>query len=381
MLGVAAGIVGAAVLGASLGHSLWPSSSGSEGRDAQAPVEHPAPGDDGQSSGGSFANPRGSASTAQVAAIAAKVSPALVDINTNLGFQGASAAGTGVVLSADGTVLTNNHVISGATKISATDIGNGRTYAATVVGYDRSHDIAVIKLTGASGLATASLGDSANAAVGQSVVGIGNAGGRGGAPSTATGTITALDQEITASDESNGASETLSGLIQTDAPIEPGDSGGALVDTKSRVIGINTAASSGFQFSDGNGGGGAEGYAIPINAALDIAHQITSGTASDNVHIGPTGFLGVRVQSAAPQPGSPSGVEVAGTVNGSPAEKLGLQAGDVITAVDGTGVRSPEQLTRLIGRHQPGQQVRLTWVDAAGSTQSGSATLMTGPAA
>ena len=158
-------------------------------------------------------------------AIAAKVSPALVDINSIFSYQSAQGAGTGIVLTSNGEILTNNHVIDGATKISVTDIGNGKTYNAAVVGYDSTHDIAVLQLQGASGLKTATLGDSSKAAVGESVVAIGNAGGTGGTPSNAGGSIVALNQSITASDSLDGASEQLSGLIQVNAGIQPGDSG------------------------------------------------------------------------------------------------------------------------------------------------------------
>ena len=133
--------------------------------------------------------------------IAARVDPALVDINVTLGYQSGQAAATGIVLNSSGLVLTNNHVVDGATAISATDVGNGRTYTATVLGYDRSHDIALIQLNGASGLTAAQLGDSSKVTVGQTVVAMGNAGGTGGTPSAAGGSMVALDQQITAGDE------------------------------------------------------------------------------------------------------------------------------------------------------------------------------------
>src|SRR5215468_1744252 len=179
------------------------------------------------------------------AQIAAKTDPSLVDINTNLALQGGQAAGTGQVLTSDGEILTNNHVIAGATSIKATDIGNGRTYTAKVVGYDQTKDIAVLQLQGASGLQTADLGDSSSASVGQKVVALGNALGKGGTPSVATGHVAGLGAAITASDAGAGTSERLTGLIHHNAGIQPGDSGGPLVNTAGEVIGINTAASSG----------------------------------------------------------------------------------------------------------------------------------------
>ena len=153
------------------------------------------------------------------------------------------ALGTGIVLTSNGEILTNNHVINGATSVSVTDIGNGKTYKATVVGYDVSQDIAVLQLSGASGLTTASTGDSSSVSVGDSVVALGNAGGVGGTPWVAAGSVTALNQSITASDESSGSSERLTGLIETNADIQAGDSGGPLVNSHGQVIAMDTAAS------------------------------------------------------------------------------------------------------------------------------------------
>src|SRR5215831_3679175 len=145
--------------------------------------------------------------------VTAKVDPGLVDVNTELGLQGGKAAGTGMVVTAAGEVVTNNHVIAGATKITATDVGNGTTYDARVVGYDYGHDVAVLQLEGASGLQTVSFGDPSTLKVGQSIATIGNAGGVGGTPSATSGRVSALDQSITAGDEVDGGQERLSGLV------------------------------------------------------------------------------------------------------------------------------------------------------------------------
>ena len=204
-------------------------------------------------SAGSTGSPAASTTALTTSQIANKVDPGLVDIVSTLGDQNAEAAGTGMVVTSSGEVLTNNHVIDGATSIKATDIGNGRTYTAKVVGYDKSDDVAVIQLQGASGLTTVSFGDSSQVAVGQSVVGLGNAGGKGGTPSVATGTVTALNQSITAGDEGSGSSENLTGMIETNANIQPGDSGGPLVNSAGQVIGIDTAASSSSGSSGGSG--------------------------------------------------------------------------------------------------------------------------------
>ena len=188
--------------------------------------------------------------------IASRVDPGLVDVTSTLGYEGATAMGTGIVLTSNGEILTNNHVVNGATSVSVRDIGNNKTYKATVVGYDESHDVAVLQLSGASGLTTATTGNSSTVKVGDNVVGLGNAGGAGGTPSVAPGTVTALNQSITASDEGSGSSEQLSGLIESNANIQPGDSGGPLVNSYGQIIGMDTAASSSGTQTGGNGGSG-----------------------------------------------------------------------------------------------------------------------------
>jgi S1-C subfamily serine protease len=313
--------------------------------------------------------------------IAAQTDPGLVDIYTTLGYQHAQAAGTGMVLTSSGEVLTNNHVINGATSIRARDIGNGRTYQAKVVGYDHSHDIAVLQLQGASGLPTVTLGDSASAATGQKVVALGNALGKGGTPAVATGHIAGLGASITASDEGAGTAEQLTGLIHHNAGIQPGDSGGPLVNTAGQVIGINTAASQGTQFR----GQQTQAFAIPINQAKSVADQIEAGASSATVHIGLTGLLGVQIMSADSAAANGiqagAGATVAGVVSGTPAAGAGLTQGDVIVSVDGQSVSSPEQLQSALGQHHPGDSVTIGWQDQTGQTQSASVVLVTGPAA
>ena len=314
--------------------------------------------------------------------IAAQVDPGLVDVVSTLGYQQAEAAGTGLVLTSSGEILTNNHVIEGATSIRVTDIGNGRSYQAKVVGYDQTKDIAVLQLQGASGLKTVNLGNSATAAVGQSVVALGNAGGKGGTPSVAAGKITGLGASITASDQGSGTSEQLTGLINDNAPIQPGDSGGPLVNSAGQVIGIDTAASNTMQFQSSQNQ--TQAFAIPINEAIAIARQIESGTASSTVHIGPTAFLGVEVESAsaAAADGVPagSGALIAGVLPGSAAQSAGITAGDVITSVDGHSVTSPSALQSAMEQHHPGDSVTIGWTNRAGQSQSATIHPATGPA-
>jgi S1-C subfamily serine protease len=319
--------------------------------------------------------------------ITAKVSPGLVDVVSTLGFQGAKAAGTGMVLTSNGEVLTNNHVIDGATSIKATDIGNGRTYTAKVVGYDKSADVAVLKLVGASGLDTVSL-SSTPAKVGDKVVALGNAGGQGGAPSVATGHVTGLGQTITASDETAGNAEQLTGMTRTNANIQPGDSGGPLVNTSGNVMGMNTAASSGISTTgfQQTAQTQTQAFAIPISKADAIADQIEAGKASSAVHIGATAFLGVQVSSASAGgfggfgSSAGTGATVAGVVPGSAAEQAGLTQGDQITSVAGQNITSPAGLSSVLHNHHAGDKVSITWIDQLGQSHTATVTLGSGPA-
>ena len=363
--------------------------------------------------------------------ITSRVSPGLVDVVSTLGDENGEAAGTGMVLTSTGEVLTNNHVIDGATSISVTDIGNGRTYKASVVGYDKTQDVAVLQLQDASGLTTVSLGNSATVSTGQSVVAIGNAEGKGGQPSVVTGSVTALNQSITASDDGSGSSEQLTGMIETNAPIEPGDSGGSLVNLAGQVVGMDTAASTSSetpsaqaanpgQQSQGQTGqsqsgqsqsSGTQAFSIPINEAVSIAAQIEGGNSSSTLHLGSTAFLGVEVSSTSTSTGTgtgsgasglggygsgsdggygygsgdggtgtTSGVQIEGALSGSPAASAGLSAGDVITSIGGQSVTSATQMQSIIAAYHPGDKVSISWTDASGQTQTATVTFASGPA-
>src|SRR5579859_271408 len=330
--------------------------------------------------------------------IASRVDPALVDVVSTDGLQGATSEGTGIVLTSTGEVLTNNHVIEGATSIKAIDIGNGRTYTATVVGYDASHDVAVIQLQNASGLTTASLGDSSTVQTGDNVTALGNAGGKEGTPAVATGTVAALNQSITASDELSSVSEQLTGLIETNAPIQPGDSGGPLVNSYGQVIGMDTAASSNYQFQ-GQSSTATQAYAIPINDAVAIAKQIEAGTTSADVHIGATAFLGLETSGSSSNSGAfggfggsggfggqnsqsgAAGVTIAGTVSGSPAASAGLTQGDTITAIAGQSVSSAQDVAHTLVKYHPGDSISVSWTDTSGQSHTANLTLTSGPAA
>jgi S1-C subfamily serine protease len=272
-----------------------------------------------------------------------QVGPTIVDIDTKMGYQSAVGAGTGIVIGPS-TVLTNNHVIAGATDLTVRSIG-GQTFPATVIGFDRSHDIAVLAL-GGGGLQPANIGNSDTVAVGEPIVSMGNAGGRGGAPSAVEGRVVALNQTVSANDSLTGSTETLHGLIQVDAAIRPGDSGGPTVNSANQVIGLNTAASDNFKLGHG------EGFVIPINEAMAIAGQIQGG-GSPSVHIGSTGFLGVGVNDAA----GGAGAVIKQVIPGGPAAGAGLAPGDVITSINGQPVNSATALTAILDQHHPGENV------------------------
>jgi S1-C subfamily serine protease len=343
--------------------------------------------------------------------IVAKVSPGLVLINTALQYNGEAAAGTGMVINADGLVLTNNHVIRGSTRITATVVATGKTYQAQVVGYDVTGDIALIQLQQASGLTTVPIGNSSAARAGDAVVALGNAEGQGKITAVA-GHITALNTTVTASDEAGSTNaETLHGMIQTNADIQPGDSGGPLASSAG-VIGMDTAGN-----ASGDMQGPAAGFAIPINTALSVARQIAAGHASSVITIGYPPFIGVFIgsgsssdpQAQAQQQGQGggafggsgsapscynsntdllvpssiapvgSGTLIEGTICGSPAAAAGMTGGAVITAVNGQAVGSPDDFAGIITRFHPGDTVSVTWVSPSGQRTTSSLHLTAGP--
>jgi len=384
------------------------SSNGSTGVSSN---EVPAP----QSNGGGSSN-------LNTGAVAAKVEPGVVDITSTLNYQSETAEGTGMVLNSNGLVLTNNHVINGANTVKATLVGPGnKSYTARVVGYDATDDVALLQLEGASGLKTVSVGNSSQVSLGTPVLAIGNAGGQGGAPTVAPGIINATDRTITAGDEGSNTTETLHGMLQTSAQIQPGDSGGPLANAAGKVIGMDTAASSSSSSSSSSSGSSSSsvmGYAIPINTALSIASDIAAGHGGSTIQIGLPGFLGVLVpqsSSSSPQQqaqqqagqeggfGGGSGSQSCVTTNtsssvpttiapassgalidnvlcGSAAASAGLGAGDVITAVNGQAVTSPGSLTTIMAKYHGGDKVSVSYVSTSGAKQNVSLTLGTGPA-
>jgi S1-C subfamily serine protease len=287
----------------------------------------------------------------------------IVDIYTTLGYVHGLAAGTGMILTRSGEVLTNNHVIAGATKFKVVDVTTHRRYTATVSGYSVSRDIAVLQLANASGLRTIKRGGAVPLHVGMHVIARGNAQGRGGPPKTARGQIIALHQQIVAKDES-GDSETLNNLIATNAPVVPGYSGGPLENSQNRVLGIVTAGSTNAAFH--------RGFAIPLPQALQIVRRIESGRPNANVHVGPTAFLGVQLQKT----GDAKILEI---VPGKPADLAGLVVGDVITSLNGTKISSSIDVRNAVLMLVPGKAVPIGWTDTNGVAQTGTITPIAGP--
>ncbi|HEY8319392.1 MAG TPA: trypsin-like peptidase domain-containing protein [Amnibacterium sp.] len=319
----------------------------------------------GSSSSGGFGS-QGSTSDSGGTTATAAQQVGVVTIVSDLGYQSGEAAGTGIVLTSSGKILTNNHVIAGSTAIKVTVESTGRTYTANVVGTDASDDVAVLQLKDASGLTTAKLAGTP-AAVGDKVTAVGNAGGTG-TLSQASGSVTDLDQSITTQAEGSAASEDLTGLIETDAGIVAGDSGGPLENSNGAVVGIDTAASSGTAQ--------VQGYAIPISTAVQIAGAITSGSTSSRITLGYPAFLGIEVDPSA----SVQGAGVAQALNGTPAASAGITAGDVITAVDGKTVGSASALTALLKSYSPGDSVKVAFTDQSGASHTVTVTLTAGPA-
>ena len=325
----------------------------------------------------------GGTAFAVTGASASPIGTGVVVIDTNLAYQGAAAAGTGMVLTSSGEILTNNHVIQGATTIKVVVPGSKHTCTARVLGYDATRDVAVLQLRNASNLKTAGIGNSSAVAVGAKVTAVGNANGTGTLTS-AKGTVTGLGESISVQDDSGG-SEQLSSLIETNAALQPGDSGGPLLNGSGKVVGMDTAASTGSGFGFAASNRSTDAYAIPINTAVTIAKQIVAGTGSATVHIGGTAFLGIDVSSLQSSPfaggngATASGVMIAGVVSDGSAAAAGLTEGDVITTVDGTTVSTSSGLQSIILAHKPGDAVDVAYTDATGQNQTATVTLGSGP--
>ena len=386
------------------GQSGGQSSGLGQGKGTQGGTNGVTPGN-GTAPGGGSQSPdtgQGSDGSSQQEASPAseKESTGVVLIDTQLGYENAEAAGTGIVLSKDGLVLTNNHVIADSTKISVTVATTGKTYEASVVGSDSTEDVAVLQLKGASDLQPATVDDD-SVTVGDDVTAVGNSEGQGQLQA-ADGTVTDLGASVTTTAQGSEDSETLNNMIQVQADIVSGDSGGALLDDEGEVVGMNTAASS--------GSATVTGFAIPIESALSTAESIIDGEQTSTNTIGYPAFLGIGVQqdsqstqsgqgSQSIQPGDgnsnsqsgqsgqsgstsqTAGAVVAGVYEDTPAAEAGLTAGDTITQIGSTQITDGTALSSAIAEHKPGDTVSMSWTDADGQSHTAEVTLTEGPAA
>ena len=402
--GLAAGI-GAGVTVALNQHGTAPS----------AAISNNVPGPHNNAAGSGF-----SSAPLNRVAVAKKVDPGLVDITSTLKYNSETAEGTGMIISSSGLVLTNNHVIDEATAVQAKLVDPGHnsslSYPAQVVGYDATDDVALLQLQGASGLPTVTFGNSSQVRLGTQVLALGNAEGQGGAKAAA-GIINALNRSIQASDEGSNSTEDLNHMLQTNAPIKQGDSGGALANNAGQVIGMITAANTSTSSQIGSSGG-TLGFAIPINSALTIARQIASGQQSATVYIGLPGFLGVEVAtSSSPDPqqqaadeaqggggraasgGGPAcqatnqpagipahvapiaaGALILGVLCNTAATSAGMVPGDVITSVAGQPITTPNSLTGITAKYHPNDIVSVIWVSLNGIEHTTRMMLGPGPA-
>ena len=265
--------------------------------------------------------------------------------------QSGQASGSGFVVSKDGYVVTNAHVVDGASAVTV-KIGAGQTHTARVVGKDDSSDIALLKFDpGSQTLVPLALADSDELHVGDPTNAIGSPYGL--QRTLTTGVVSALDREI---DAPNGFS--ISGVIQTDAALNPGNSGGPLLDTAGRVIGVNSQIESSGSTAGGTASNSGIGFAVPSNTVSSVVKQLLEDGTADHAYLG--------VQTTDAQGG---GVRVAEVVEGGPAAKAGLRAGDVLRSVDGHEVEDSSSLSTLVGEHSPGDEVTLT-ITRSGAEQT-----------
>lgn len=342
-----------------LGHGIWALNDSSRARTGEVDLGR---------SGHTLPLPQvASENDLDVTAATASETVGVVTILTDLYYDDQSqAAGTGSILTSDGTVLTNNHVIEGSTSIEVTVESTGETYDAIVLGTDKTKDVALLQLQDADDLDTVEL-NLDEPAVGDEVRSIGNALGTGDLV-TATGEVVSLGESLAISDGYGNAYEELENLIEVDADVVSGDSGGPLIDENGEVIGMVTAASS--------GGSDISGFAVTIADAMDVVNQILDGDESGTVNIGPTAFMGVTLAEAQDQ----GGVTLDGTIADTPADKAGLKKGDTILTFDGVSVATVDELKAEVAKHEPGDVIEITFTDSSGATHTAQLTLTEGPA-
>ena len=293
------------------------------------------------------------AAPGSVQAVADQVLPSVVQIIVSSG--DAQGSGSGIILTEDGTILTNAHVVEGAGDPAQSDLvvsfSDGSTAPAEVVGEDPITDVAVIKAQGVSGLQPATLGRSSNLQVGQNVVAIGSPFGL--SATVTTGIVSALDRPVAVGQIGETDENTIYPAIQTDAAINPGNSGGPLVNLKGEVVGINSSIRTGGATLGGTSGSIGLGFAIPLDEVAPIISQIRNGQEPTHARIG------ITVSDALSDAGLPRGAEVQSVLPGSAGADAGLQKGDIITSLDGTLVEGSDSLVAQIRSLRPGEQVTL----------------------
>ena len=295
--------------------------------------------------------------------VAARVLPSVVKIDVT-GQEGAGS-GSGIILTSDGTILTNNHVVevAGDSGRITVDFADGTTADATILGTDPLTDTAVIKAEGVSDLTAATIGKSANLNVGAQVVAIGSPFGLDA--TVTSGIVSALDRPVNVGTDGGGNSTTYP-AIQTDAAINPGNSGGPLVDMSGAVVGINssirTAASQSEFGQESQSGSIGLGFAIPIDEVMPIVDQMSAGETPTHARLG--------LQVGDPQAGDTEGATVSDVTAGSTADDGGLESGDVITKINDERISGADSLVATIRSYRPGDTVKVTWV-RGGDEQSG----------
>ena len=269
--------------------------------------------------------------------------------------------GTGMVLNESGLAITNYHVVEDSSEVTVTVADTGKRYTAAVLGRDSKHDVAVLQLEDAAELSTVSI-DTAPPRRGELTAAVGNGSGQGYLTAV-TGEVTGLDRSILAGSEVPDDYSRLTGLIETEADVVPGYSGGPMVDADGQVVGVTTAASRGETTEE------VDGYAIPITVALDVVDQVLSGEETETVSIGADGALGIIVSTV------DGTARVEEVTEDSAAQKLGLRAGDTVLRVDGQEVASAADLADQVNAKNAGDTVTVEWRDSAGERRQGEAVL------
>ena len=318
-----------------------------------------------------FPNDSALAKPQDIQEILAKVEPAVVSINANSGAAGAGgdfveSAGSGMILTPNGEVLTNDHVVAGATSLTVTLFGQTNPLPSRVLGTDPSNDVSLIQIDNASDLPTVDLGDSSQTRVGDGVLAIGNALALAGGPTVTQGIVSAEGRTLAAQND-NGQTEQLTGLLQTDAAINPGNSGGPLVNSQAQVVGMNTAVASS---TTGNAPTENIGFAITVDAVKPLLPQLRKGGTGGAGTSGPpvtavvnSAYMGVTVGPVTPTLQQldhltpSSGALIIAVESGSPAQKSALHVDDVIVAFNGAIIQSPQDLTAAIHPLSAGDHV------------------------